>query len=163
MAGRDGVDLYVYTTNQTTAPPPWSHWGLGIEIRGVRGNQIIWDIALYSSGYWAETRVPGILSRVRADAWYRRILAGAACQETERQLKRELAAQAYVASLPESVVPLQQTARATCLRVSKDGLSVTEILHDVGGSMTYTHGVNGFAIPASLAAMQRQHDAVYHK
>lgn len=52
LAARVGSDGYlqVHSTNQTTAPKPWDQFdGLGVEVRYVVGNQIVWDIQLWGS------------------------------------------------------------------------------------------------------------------
>jgi len=93
----------------------------------------------------------------RADAIWRRLEAGRAERLAKQEAKRQAEADAYVASLPPDVQAIQRTCRATCIRVSADGRTVTELLHDVGGSMTGSIGT-----ATSLADLQARHDSVYH-
>lgn len=165
VAARAGVTtLELHSSGQTTAPPPYDTFdGLGFEIRGCVGDRIVWDIALWSSGGWARTgRLAHRHPWTRADAVLRAIVRDEAGRRAEVRKHAEAAAAAYTASLPPSARSLQETCRATCLRVAPDALSVTEILHDCGGSATYTQGSNGYHMPASLAEMQAEHDRIYH-
>src|SRR5690606_5420819 len=61
----------------------------------------------------------------------------------------------HLASLPDHLRRLQQTCRCSCLVVSPDGDTVTERLHDVGGTMTMR--LTGKELE-SLADMQARHD-----
>lgn len=55
-AGVRGERLEIHSTNQTTAPATWdSYYGLGVEVRAIRGQSVTWDIHLLSG--------PCVLSR----------------------------------------------------------------------------------------------------
>ena len=168
LAEREGVRLTVHSDYRSCAPPPWSvRHGLAVEVVGLRGSDIVWSISLYSGDSddaitWALTRQGYFREASRADVLLRDIARATAERKAMRRAKAEAAAARYTEGLPEPARTLQRTARATCLRVSADGRSVTEILHDVGGSCTFVNGVNRFAMPNSLADMQKRHDAVYH-
>jgi phage-related protein len=110
---------------------------------------------------WSAEAVDGGVSIYlshRADAIWRRLEALRAERLAKQEVKRQAEADAYVASLPADVQALQRTCRATCIRVSADGRTVTETLHDVGGTMTSTVGM-----ATSLADAQARHDAIYHQ
>ena len=161
VAAQDGCWIELHTTNQTTAPPPWDRYeGLGLELRAVNRerHRIVWDISLYTvSGQylWQFTRDDVYRYCYRADTLVRsaKRITAARCAENEK--RREAEGLEYTSTLTGGARQLQETARAGCLRVSADGKSVTEILHDCGGSMT-------FSPPDSLRGMQASHDKVYH-
>lgn len=144
--------------------------GLGCEVWYVISNRIQWEAAIYTP-FGSQSRIewrygtdrdPVWRSASRADVLVRDIEREAERRRAKRQAQCEEQAAAYVASLPAEAQALQRTCRATCIRVAPDGRSVTEALHDVGGSMTFRGGSNGWRMPESLADMQAQHDAVYH-
>ena len=165
----DQDEIHVQTSNQRTAPKPWdkSYGCLGLELRLIRDKYIYWDISLFSSdrrrGYrWKYTgedynrrahNTPHLLREIEKVKQERR---------KKQELEREAEAEEYIRSLPPELQALQRTARATCIRVSKDGQQVHEILHDVGGFMSFRVGSNGFVMPESLEKMQAEHDKIYH-
>ena len=160
--------IQLHTTNQCTAPQPWDKWdGLGLELRCVHENYIQWDISLYggTKGKYRWRYTDDACMRMASNAPHliRCIIQVKNERRAEHQKLIDEDARKYVESLPEDVRMLQKTARATCIRLSADGQHVTEILHDVEGSMTFAQGHNGFEMPKSLEEMQTSHDVIYHK
>jgi hypothetical protein len=161
----DDDSIHIHTTNQSTAPSPWDKWdGLGLELRYVKGKYIEWGISIYGNHpgkyHWRYTGDSFMRVASNAGHLIRYIKEQ---KRLERKEKQNEDAEKYIKSLPTELQPLQRTARATCIRISKDGKSVTECLHDVGGSMTSTEGRNGFIMPVDLSQMQKDHDRIYHR
>ena len=153
----------------------WTDWHqLSIGLWYCDHDVVQWAATIYVSGsrwlkglewrYETDSSMEADLhSAFRADVFVRRIVARRDIVRSARRAQAELQAAKYADQLPDPARTLQQTCRATCLRVSQDGQSVTEALHDVGGSMTMRAGSNGWTMPASLAPMQSDHDAIYHR
>ena len=167
-AERDGCRLQLHTNNQATAPELWNKWGqLALEIRAIKGQYIQWDMAIFVSATQPDIEwiLIGDSARQqikRADALVRRVRELTARKAADKQAELEAKTEEYFRTLPPDVQALQRTARATCLVISQDGQTLTEALHDTGGSMTFRQGINDFTMPESLAEMQARHDAVYH-
>jgi hypothetical protein len=166
LAAREGLYLTINTRQYDIT---WNK--ISVEVWFCRSQRIEYRAMVegWGSGraltgdYKAVNSSWGTTDWTRADVAWRRIKAATAKAKAVKDAKREQEAAKYVESLPEDIRTLQSTARPHCIRVSPDGRSVTECLHDVGGSMSWTEGSNGFTMPASLAEMQAQHDAVYHR
>lgn len=54
-AASDGGYLYLNAANQTDSPPEWSGDGLGVGVRAVVGQRIVWAVSVTS---WGETTLP---------------------------------------------------------------------------------------------------------
>lgn len=75
---REGFWLQISSSNQNTAPHPWSkYYGFGVEVRVIKDNQIHGDFQLFSQGDGYLWRPVGSLSyhtSSRADVLLRKVL-----------------------------------------------------------------------------------------
>lgn len=160
-AAKQGLTLTLETSNLSTAPKPWD-WllGLALEVLFIRDRRIVADIALCSFGSWARTRSSEWHSPMHtADATLRRILADAEAERQRRAAEVRRRADEWLSKQPNTVQEAYKAsgARPTCLRCTET--SISEALHDVGGSATWA--VEGDLVE-TMRGHQQRHDEVYH-
>ena len=152
---RYGCHLCLHAGGLSDGPPAWST-NFGAELR-----LTVWIISKHTIRHQVYLDAMGWYLTIdharhglgrRADTVWRRLEAAGHA----RQVAHEKKAAEYLEALAPDIRRLAETARPTCLRVSLDGSSVTELLHDCGGTMVSEVSVD------SLAAMQRAHDRIYH-
>lgn len=149
------------TANSTKADSKYGdhmeHWAAN-----VAENLKITQDHVWKWQVWRErNREPANVGR-RTRQWMAVVRLDLAKARTIAQAKAKKWSESHLASLPDALKNLQKTCRCECIVVSADGKSVTERLHDCGGAMTNVVGMNGYALPQSLAEHQAMHDAIYH-